>query len=68
MFNLYFKAAIGLIAVLSLGGARKTRKDIRKGEVQWVAWKGKHDSVFFARQKQLQLEQRTKNETIQSYE
>jgi hypothetical protein len=54
MFSLYMKLALGLIAGLSLGGAAKTRKQIRKGEVQWVAWKGKHDSAYFAKQKQLE--------------
>ena len=52
MFTLWMKAGIALILGLSVGGAVKTRKEIRKGEVQWVAWKGKHDSLYYAKQKQ----------------
>ena len=54
MFSLYMKLALALMGGLTLGGAAKTRKQIRKGEVQWVAWKGKYDSVYYAKQKQLQ--------------
>ena len=54
MFNFYMKLALALMGGLTLGGAAKTRKQIRKGEVQWVAWKGKYDSVYYAKQKQLQ--------------
>ncbi len=52
MFTLWMKASIALILGLSVGGALKTRKEIRKGEVQWIAWKGKHDSLYYAKQKQ----------------
>jgi len=34
MFTLWMKASIALILGLSVGGAVKTRKEIRKGEVQ----------------------------------
>ena len=52
MFELWMKVGIALILGLSVGGAVKTCKQIRKGEVQWVAWKGKHDSLYYAKQKQ----------------
>ena len=51
MFALWMKAGIALILGLSVGGAVKTRKEIRKGDVQWVAWKGKYDSLYLAKQK-----------------
>lgn len=51
MFTLWMKIGIGLIIGLSAGGVMKTRKDIRKGEVQWVAWKGKYDSLYLEKQK-----------------
>lgn len=52
MFTLWFKGALALMLGLSVGGAVKTRKQIRKGEIQWVAWKSKYDSVYYAKQKQ----------------
>lgn len=52
MFTIWMKAGIALILGLSLGGAMKTRKEIRKGEVQWVAWKGKYDSLYLTKQRQ----------------
>ena len=51
MFTLWMKAGLTLILGLSVGGAVKTRKEIRKGEVQWVAWKGKYDSLYYVKQK-----------------
>ena len=60
MFEVYFKGALALIASLSLGGARKTHRQIKRGEVQWVAWKGKHDSVYH--QKQHQINSKNTNE------
>lgn len=52
MITIWMKAGIALILGLSVGGAMKTRKEIRKGEVQWVAWKGKYDSLYLAKQRQ----------------
>jgi len=52
MFTLWFKTGMALIVGLSISGAVKTRKEIRKGETQWVAWKGKHDSLYYAKQRQ----------------
>ena len=51
MFTLWFKAGIVLILGLSARGAIQTRKEIRKGNIQWVAWKGKYDSLYLAKQK-----------------
>ena len=51
MFTWWFKAGIVLILGLSTGGALKTRKEIRKGEIQWVAWKSKSDSLYLSKQK-----------------
>jgi hypothetical protein len=51
MISLWMKIGIGVILGLSVGGALKTRKEIRKGEVQWVAWKGKYDSLYLEKQK-----------------
>jgi len=51
MFTLWFKGAIALMLGLSVGGAVKTRKQIRKGNVQWVAWKGKYDSLYLEKHK-----------------
>ena len=53
MLSLWFKASVVLMAVLSVGDTLKTRKQIRKGEVQWVAWKGKYDSIYYEKQKQI---------------
>jgi len=52
MFTLWLKAGMALIVGLSINDARKTRKEIRKGEIQWIAWKGKYDSLYYAKQKQ----------------
>jgi hypothetical protein len=51
MFTLWMKATLTLILGLSVGGTIKTRKEIRKGNVQWVAWKGKYDSLYLEKQK-----------------
>jgi len=51
MISLWMKIGIGVILGLSAGGVLKTRKEIRKGEVQWVAWKGKYDSLYLEKQK-----------------
>jgi hypothetical protein len=51
MFEIYFKATIAFIMGLSLGGIKQTHKKIKNGDVQWVAWKGKHDSIYFEKQK-----------------
>ncbi len=51
MFALWFKGSLALMLGLSVGGALKTRKEIRKGNVQWTAWKGKYDSLYLAKQK-----------------
>ena len=51
MVTLWMKIGVALILGLSVGGAMKTRKEIRKGEVQWVAWKSKYDSVYLNKQK-----------------
>jgi len=56
MFEIWLKGALVLIAGLSIGGARQTHKKIKKGEIQWVAWKGKHDSMFFAKEKERQVQ------------
>lgn len=55
MFSLWLKLSLALMGGLSVGGVIKTRKEIRKGEVQWVAWKGKYDSVYYEKQRQKQL-------------
>ena len=51
MFTWWFKAGIVLILGLSTKGALQTRKEIRKGETQWVAWKSKYDSLYLNKQK-----------------
>jgi len=56
MFEIWLKGTLALIVGLSFGGARQTHKKIKKGEIQWVAWKGKHDSIFFAKEKEQQLQ------------
>ena len=38
-FNLVMIAGLTLIIGLSVGGARKTHKEIKKGEAQRVLWK-----------------------------
>ncbi len=53
MAALWFKVGVGFIVGLSYLGARKTHRDIKKGNVQWVAWKGKYDSVYYEKQKRL---------------
>lgn len=51
MFTWWFKAGIVLILGLSTKGALQTRKEIRKGNIQWVAWKGQYDSLYLSKKK-----------------
>lgn len=51
MFTWWFKAGIVLILGLSTKGALKTRKEIRKGNIQWVAWKSNYDSLYLSKRK-----------------
>ena len=48
----FMKVGIIIMIGLSYVGVVKTRKQIRKGEVQWVAWKGKYDSLYLAKHKE----------------
>ena len=41
-FNLVMIAGLTLILGLSVGGARKTHKEIKKGEAQWLLKKKKN--------------------------
>lgn len=58
MFSIWLKSTIVFIFGLTVHDTIKTRKEIRKGNVQWVAWKGKYDSVYVKRQEQLKASQK----------
>lgn len=51
MFPLWFKLGFILILGLSVVEGIKTHKKIKKGEIQWIAWKGKSDSLYLGKQK-----------------
>ena len=69
MFEIYFKATIAFIMGLSLGGIKQTHKKIKNGDVQWVAWKGKHDSIYFEKQKiKRMLKKKKKNDFLVHYQ